>query len=240
LTLKQIVEESDTRAGRVFDLTVQALVVFSLVGFSIETLPDLSPRTRWLLRLSEIGTVSIFTAEYLLRWVVADRKLGFALSFFGLVDLLAILPFYIGLGVDLRSIRVVRLLRLFRILKLTRYSAAVQRLHRALIIAREDLVLFGSTAVILLYVASVGVYFFERDAQPEHFASIFHSLWWAVVTLTTVGYGDVVPVTVGGRMFTGVVLVLGLGVIAVPTGLVASALSQARREVEDLEGERRR
>jgi voltage-gated potassium channel len=233
VTLKQVIEDSDTRAGRLFDLTVQALVLISLVSFSIETLPDLSPRTRQILRWIEIATVSLFTLEYGLRLLVADRKLGFVFSFFGIIDLLAILPFYLALGIDLRSIRVIRFLRLFRILKLGRYSEAIQRFHRALLIAREDLILFGVVALILLYVSAVGIYFFEHQAQPEQFASIFHSLWWATVTLTTVGYGDVYPVTVGGRVFTGFVLMLGLGVVAVPTGLLASALSQARQAESD-------
>ena len=145
------------------------------------------------------------------------------------MDLLAILPFYLGLGVDLRSIRVVRLLRLFRLLKITRYSEAIQRLGEAFRVVREELILFGSVALVLLYVSAVGIYYFEKEAQPEEFASIFHSLWWAVITLTTVGYGDFAPETVGGRLFTFVILVVGLGVVAVPTGLLASALSQTRK-----------
>ena len=93
--------------------------------------------------------------------------------------------------------------------------------------------LSGAVAAILLYLSAVGIYYFERDAQPQQYASVFHALWWAIVTLTTVGYGDIYPVTLGGRMFTFFVLVLGLGVVAVPTGLLASALSQAREEEEE-------
>ena len=150
--------------------------------------------------------------------------------FFGLVDLVAILPFYIGTGVDLRSIRAFRLLRLFRLLKLARYSRAMQRYHRAFIIAKEELVLFSVTALILFYLASVGIYHFEHVAQPEAFKSVFHSFWWAVTTLTTVGYGDAYPITLGGKIFTFFVLMIGLGFVAVPTGLFASALSAARSE----------
>ena len=107
----------------------------------------------------------------------------------------------------------------------------MQRYHRAFLIAKEELVLFGATALITLYLASVGVHYFESKAQPEAFGSVFHSLWWAIVTLTTVGYGDVYPITLGGRIFTFFVLIIGLGIVAVPTGLFASALSKAR-EVE--------
>jgi len=230
--LRKIIEDSDTTAGRTFDLSIQCLIVISLVTFSIETLPDLSVTTKSLLRWIEIATVSIFTLEYITRLIVAERKLAFVTSFFGIVDLLSILPFYISTGVDLRSIRAFRMLRLFRIFKLVRYSKAIRRFHRALLIAREELILYLFMTLILLYLASVGIYLFEHEAQPDTFTSVFHSMWWAIVTLTTVGYGDVYPVTAGGRAFTFVVLLVGLGVVSVPAGLVASALSKAR-ELED-------
>jgi voltage-gated potassium channel len=233
VNVKRLVECSDTRIGRTFDFLIQFLVLLSLVSFSVETLPDLSADSRRVLRAIEVLTVSLFSVEYILRLLVADRKLSFVFSFFGIVDLLAIAPFYLALGVDLRSIRVVRFLRIFRMLKLARYSAAIQRFHRAIVTIREELVLFGAAALVVLYVSAVGIYYFERNAQPESFGSVFHCLWWALVSLTTVGYGDVYPITVGGRWFTSVVVVLGLGVIAVPTGLLASALSQARAVKEN-------
>lgn len=149
-------------------------------------------------------------------------------SFFGLIDLLAILPFYLSLGIDLRSLRAFRFLRLIRILKLARYSRAAQRYHRAFLIAKEEIILFLFGAILMLFFAAVGIYYFERDAQPEAFASVFHSFWWSVCTLTTVGFGDVYPVTLGGKVFTTVILVVGLGFVAVPAGLMASALSKAR------------
>ena len=229
MTLSDIVN-GDTRVGRTFSLTIQALIVVSLVSFSIETLPNLSAATRKILWYIEVLTVIIFTIEYLLRIVAADRKLKFIFSFFGLVDLFAILPFYLTTGLDLRSIRVLRFLRLFRAFKLMRYSQAIQRFYHAFLIAKEELILFLCMTLILLYFCAVGIYYFENEAQPEAFASIFHSLWWAVATLTTVGYGDVYPITVGGKIFTFFVLMLGLGIVAVPTGLIASALSQARSD----------
>ena len=227
--VRNIVERSDTRAGRAFDLAIQALIVLSLVAFALETLPDLSEPAREALRMAEIVTVVVFTLEYLLRMVVAERPLRFVMSFYGLIDLAAILPFYLATGLDLRSLRAVRLLRLFRILKLARYSVAIRRFGTAFRIAREELVLFLSGSAVLLYLAAVGIYYFEHDAQPEIFTSVFDALWWAISTLTTVGYGDAYPITAGGRAFTAVVLFLGLGVVAVPAGLVASALAEARR-----------
>jgi voltage-gated potassium channel len=225
MNIKRIIEESDTTAGKAFDLFIQSLIIFSLLCFTIETLPNLSENTRRILKLSEIITVGIFTVEYLLRILVADRKLKFIFSFFGLIDLFAILPFYITSGIDLRSIRVFRLFRLFRAFKLFRYSNALRRLKDAFIEVKEELILFFIATGFLLYIASVGIYYCENSAQPEQFNSIFHCLWWAVVTLTTVGYGDVYPITVGGKIFTSIIAILGIGVVAVPTGLLASALT---------------
>ncbi len=209
---------------------IQFFIVLSLITFSIDTLPDLSVKIRKVLRLFEVITVSIFSIEYFLRVLVADKKIRFIFSFFGIIDLLAILPFYLRLGIDLRSIRSIRMLRIFRMLKLARYSRAIHRLHRALNIIKQELVLFFATTCILLYLSAAGIYLFENTAQPEAFKSVFHSLWWATITLTTVGYGDIYPVTVGGKIFTFFVLMIGLGIVAVPTGLMASALSKAREE----------
>lgn len=230
MNIKRIVETTDTPAGRVFDLTIQSLIVISLVSFAAETLPDPSAGVERLFRVLEVVIVAIFTVEYVLRIAVADRKWRFVFSFFGLVDFLAILPFYLTSGVDLRSIRVFRLLRLFRTLKLLRYGRAVERLRAAFVIAREDLILFLVASALVLYVSAVGIYYFEHSAQPDQFASVFHSLWWAVATLTTVGYGDVYPITTGGKAFTFLVLMMGLGLVAVPSGLIASAFAEARRQ----------
>ncbi len=221
---------------RWFDYIIQALIILSLISFALETLPDLSPQYKDWLRVFEVGTVIIFTIEYFLRIWISRPRGSYVVSFFGIVDLVAILPFYISSGIDLRSIRIFRLLRLFRLLKFARYSSAMQRYHRAFMIAREELILFGFTALIMFYLSSVGIYYFENEAQPETFASVFHSFWWAVATLTTVGYGDIYPVTVGGKVFTFFILMVGLGFVAVPTGLFASALSSAREEIKEEKG----
>lgn len=226
--LKQIIESSDTSAGRVFDLTIQFLIIVSLISFSVETIPGLSGIQLSVLSYIETFCVLVFTVEYISRIVVASNRIGFITSFFGVIDLLAILPFYLTTGLDLRVVRAFRLLRLFRVLKLARYSKAIHRFHMALRLAKEELVLFLASSAIVLYLAAVGIYYFENEAQPETFSSVFHSLWWAVVTLTTVGYGDMYPVTTGGKIFTFVVLLVGLGLVSVPAGLVASSLSRAR------------
>ena len=230
MSLKSIVEDSDTRMGRIFDLSMMVLIVVSLLSFSIETLPGLSPGLRHILEISEVGIVLIFTAEYILRIVVADKKLAFVFSFYGIIDLLAIAPFYLASGVDLRSVRAFRLLRLIRIFKVLRYGQAVRRFRTAFQIAKEEIVLFMIVTIILLWLSAVGIYYFEHDAQPEEFATVLHSLWWAVTTLSSVGYGDVYPITLGGRLFTFFVLMIGLGIVAVPAGLIASSLAKVRQD----------
>ncbi|MBW6511493.1 MAG: ion transporter [Desulfuromonadaceae bacterium] len=228
--IRKVVDDTDNLYGRGFAFTIQLLIVVSLVTFTIDTLPDLTLNIKKLLNIFEVATVIIFTIEYILRIIVAKKKATFVFSFYGVVDLLAILPFYISSGLDLRAVRVFRLLRLVRILKLFRYNQAIKRFQRALSIAKEELILFGFVAIIMLYLSAVGIYYFENDVQPDQFKSVIHSLWWAVTTLTTVGYGDMFPITAGGKFFTFFVLMVGLGIVAVPTGLIASALSQAREE----------
>jgi voltage-gated potassium channel len=149
------------------------------------------------------------------------------LSFFGIIDLLAILPFYLSTGLDLRSLRALRLLRIF---KFFRYSKTLKRVSTALAIAKQELILFFSLTCILLYLSAVGIYHFENPVQPEVFTSIFDSLWWSVATLTTVGYGDLYPITVGGKVFTFLILMIGLGIVSIPAGIIASAVSKAREE----------
>jgi len=227
--LKSLLEDNTTRSGRILEIFLQTIIVISLVSFSIETMPDLTDAQLHTLYLVEFVCVSIFTVEYILRVVVASNRPGFIFSFFGIIDLLAILPFYLATSLDLRSLRILRLLRLVRAVKLVRYSKAVKLFRQAFILAREELILFGVLALMLLYLASVGIWYFENPVQPDKFSSVFSSMWWAVSTLTTVGYGDVVPVTDWGKVFTFFTLVIGLGIMAVPTGIMASALSEARR-----------
>lgn len=238
--LRRIVERDDTPAGRVFDLSIQVLIVISLVSFSIETLPDLSTSMRRWLRAFEVFTVVVFTAEYLTRLAVAERKASFVFSFWGIVDLMAILPFYVASGVDLRSVRAFRMLRLIRLFKMLRYRRAADHFRAVFDEIKDELALFSFACVVLIYLSSVGIYYFERVSQPDAFGSVFASMWWAVATLTTVGYGDVYPVTIGGKLFTTLILFVGLSIIAVPAGLVSSAMQKVwRRETPSDELSRR-
>jgi voltage-gated potassium channel len=214
----------------IFTWPLAILIIYSVICFSIETLPGLSQSAVQFLRYSEIAIVSIFTLEYLYRLYTSVGKVKFIFSFYGFIDLLAILPFYLATAIDLRSLRLIRLLRLARLLKLVRYNRAILRFSKAIYLVKEELVIFTAASLIMLYLAAVGIYHFEHEAQPEVFRSMFDSLWWAVTTLTTVGYGDMYPITTGGRLFTFFVLMIGLGLVAVPTGIVASALSEVRQQ----------
>ncbi|MCN4144842.1 MAG: ion transporter [Thiohalomonas sp.] len=226
--LRKIVLDHDTKSGRLFDYMIQFLIILSLITFSITTIPDLNELETEILYIFQVTIVSIFTIEYITRIILSKRKLEYIFSFYGIIDLLAILPFYITTSVDLRSIRVFRFLIFFRLFKLLRYSKAIYHFRQAFIIAKEELILFAIATCMLLYITSVGIYYFENEAQPEAFKSIFHSLWWAVSTLTTVGYGDIYPITAGGKIFTFFILMIGLGIVAVPAGLLSSALSQSK------------
>ncbi|PKF60916.1 ion transporter [Psychromonas sp. psych-6C06] len=228
--LHKLVHYSDHRAGKIFAFTIHILILISLFSFSLETLPNLTDTQYLILHMVETVIVILFTCEYLLRLYISKNKTSYIFSFYGLIDLLAILPFYLTSGVDLRTVRLFRLLRVLRIFKLLKYSKALQRFQRAFILVKEEMLLFGFVALITLYLAAVGIYYFEHAAQPEQFQSVFHSLWWALITLTTVGYGDMYPITAGGKLFTFIVLIIGLGIVAVPTGLIATALSQTRKE----------
>lgn len=225
--------------GRAVALTLYVLIGLSTLSIGIETLPNLPAAAVTALTVLEVVTVVVFTVEYVLRIVTAENQVAYLTSFFGLVDLAAILPFYLSLGlVDLRSVRALRLLRLFRLFKIARYNRALKRIGRAFTLVREELIVFGSGALFTLYLCAIGIYYFEHDAQPKAFASVFDAMWWAAVTLTTVGYGDVYPVTVGGRIFTVLVLFVALGVIAIPTGLISSALGKIRdAEIDEEEEE---
>ena len=224
--LLKVVIKNDSKIGRRFDIFIQSLILLSLVSFSIETLPNLSDKLINFLNIFEFITILIFSIELLLRLILTSPPFKYLFSFYGIIDLIAVIPFYLSVGVDLRSVRIFRLFRLFRIFKLFKYSSAIDRLNSAFSEIKKEITIFIIGAFFFIYVSSIGIYHFEHKVQPEIFKSVFHSMWWAVTTLTTVGYGDMYPVTTGGKIFTTIIVFIGMGMIAVPTGLFASALSK--------------
>jgi voltage-gated potassium channel len=231
--LKNIIDDNTTKIGRLFDAVIQILIIASLLAFTIETFPDNSQQTQEILYYFEFFCVIVFSIEYLLRIYIADKPFRYIFSFYGVIDLLAILPFYLTNVFDFRALRAFRIFRIFRMFKLIRYNKALRRFHIAYGLIKEELILFLMLTFIFLFLASAGIYYFENEAQPQYFSSIIDSGWWAAVTLTTVGYGDVYPITGGGKIFTLFILLIGVGIITIPAGLIASALSKARKIQED-------
>jgi voltage-gated potassium channel len=238
-SISDALDGTHPRLGHIVGLAIQTLVVISLIAIGVETLPNLTPQARALLWALEVVVVAVFTVEYAVRIWVAPKPWRYVFSFWGIVDLLAILPFYLLFVIDFRWIRILRLLRLLRILKIAHYSSAAERILMAMRLIAPELLVFALVAAIVTYFCAFGIYFFEHPVQPEKFASVFHAMWWAAITLTTVGYGDMYPVTLGGRIFTMLMLFVALGVVAVPTGLVASALSHFREEERRRKAEER-
>jgi len=208
---------------KIDDYVIQFLIVVSLILLVVETEPTLTSKQLYWLHLIDKVIVVVFTVEYAIR-VWLDGK-NFALSFHGVIDLLAIAPYYLSLGVGYQSIRVFRLFRLFRILKLARYTSALDRIVLALKNTKAELFVFSIINICFIYLAAVLVYHAEHAAGSTMFKSMFDALWWATVTFTTIGYGDIYPITPIGKMITAVLSMMGLGIVAIPTGLISAALT---------------
>lgn len=219
--------DTTTKLGHRIELFIQILIIISIINFTVQTLPNINPTYQKVSNSIEVVSVFFFSLEYFLRLLSSKKPFKFIFSFFGIVDLLAILPFYLTLGTDLKSLRAVRLFRLLRLLKFLRYGDTLKNLKQSFDNVKKELILFSAATLLLIYFSSVGIYFFENEAQPDAFSSVFSAMWWSVATLTTVGYGDIYPITTGGKIFSTFIVFIGLGLVAVPTGLIASSLTQA-------------
>ena len=219
--------DTKTKLGHRIELFIQFLIISSIINFTVQTLPNINPTYQKVSNSIEVVSVFFFSLEYFLRLLSSKKPFKFIFSFFGIVDLLAILPFYLTLGADLKSLRAVRLFRLLRLLKFLRYGDTLKNLKQSFDNVKKELTLFSAATLLLIYFSSVGIYFFENEAQPDAFSSVFSAMWWSVATLTTVGYGDIYPITTGGKIFSTFIVFIGLGLVAVPTGLIASSLTQA-------------
>ena len=213
--------------GNICSGLIQFLILASAVVFVIESDSE-DPHAPHFIVVDGMFFV-LFSIEYILRVYIEPRKRDFIFSFYGIIDLLAILPSLFLLP-GFRVLRILRFLRIFRIFKATRFILAVDRLTEALNEIKRELLALVILSLMLVYLAACGIHYFEREVQPEAFGSILGSMWWAVVTLTTVGYGDVYPTTPGGKLFTALVTLVGVGLIAIPSGLLASVLTESRVE----------
>lgn len=229
-TIGEFIWGRDPRYGHTFDYLMIVLIVISISLMAIETLPSFEPSWRGTFFAFDWVIVSIFTVEYALRYWTSPNKLRYVFSFWGLIDFVAIAPFWAALLLGMPGGEALWTLRILRIAKLLRFVANMETLQRAFELVWRELVVVFLIAVLVMFCTAVGIFFFESEAQPEAFPSIPHAFWFAVTTLTTVGYGDMYPVTIGGKIFTFGILMIGLGIVALPAGLIASAFTQAREE----------
>jgi len=234
------------KTSRTFDIFILTLIALNVVAVVLGIVDSVAARFGQILERFEVLSVCVFTVEYAARlWSCSASsaymrpvvgRLAFAARASSLVDLLAILPFYLPfLGLDLRFLRVVRLIRIFRIAKIGRYYSSLRLIKNVLILKKEELVLATVVMSFLLLISAALLYHCEHDAQPEAFSDIPTAMWWAVITLTTVGYGDVYPVTVWGKCLASIIAVLGIGMFALPTGILGAGFVEeiAKRKSED-------
>jgi voltage-gated potassium channel len=231
--LHEVIFEADTRAGRAFDVGLLVAIVVSVVTVVLESVAEVRREYGAVLKAVEWGLTAVFTLEYVLRLVAVDRPARYVRSFFGLVDLVAIVPTYLALLVpeahSLMVIRAVRLLRIFRILKLGHFLGEAQLLVFALRASRRKITVFLGGIVTIVVI--VGTLMYVIEGEEHGFTSIPTSMYWAVVTMTTVGYGDIAPRTPVGQLLAALLMILGYGIIAVPTGIVSVELANAGRAV---------
>ncbi|MFV0376845.1 MAG: ion transporter [Mangrovibacterium sp.] len=229
--LYEIIFEADTPAGKTFDLILLVIILASIVLVMLESVPGISQQYGELLHITEWVITILFSLEYLARVIVIGKPLRYVLSFYGIIDLLAVLPSYLSLIItgsqSLMVIRAIRLLRVFRILKLNRYTVAGRNLKRALGASREKIFVFLFAVINVVIIVGTLMYLIEG---PEHgFKSIPSSIYWAIVTMTTVGYGDISPQTALGQFLASGVMIIGYAIIAVPTGIVTSEMIKSSR-----------
>lgn len=228
--LYETVFEADTRAGKLFDLTLLVLIILSTITVMIETMPEI-PRqyAHYFYKLEWFFTI-VFTVEYTLRIIAARNKTRYVLSFLGIIDFLSILPAYVAIFITgaqvFLVIRIIRLIRVFRILKLAQFIGAGNTLRTALLASRHKISVFLLTVIMIVIVSGTMMYLIEG---PEHgFSSIPRSIYWAIVTLTTVGYGDIAPQTLFGQAMASIIMIMGYGILAVPTGIVSAEMIQLK------------
>jgi voltage-gated potassium channel len=220
-----------------FDVFLITLILLNVALLILETVESIYNSYSFFFQVFNWFSVSIFTIEYLLRlWTITEHprcqhpltgRLKFIFSPLGLIDLMAILPFYLPfLGFDLRFVRILRIFRLFRIFRVARYIKAIDAIRHVIRQKKEELLVSLVFVTFLLIISSCLIYYIEHDAQPDLFSSIPATMWWSIATLTTVGYGDIYPITPFGRFLGSIIAVLGVGLFALPTGILASGFSE--------------
>ena len=231
--LRRRLQQPEGKARKALERMSTSLILVALGTTPLEASSEMKEGWQQAITWIELGILGLFTAEYALRLWIAERPWKYVFSFYGLIDLAAILPFYLAWGTETTALRALRLLRLIRLWKHRGYTRAWVRLAKALKESREEAGIFFIASALTLYIAAVGIHQFEAEAQPEHFGTLAQCLWWAIGLLVDVEYGDIWPMTFGGKAFTAIIAVIGIAIIAVPAGMVASALTKVARDNED-------
>lgn len=230
LKLYEIIFEADTFGGKLFDVILLWLILLSVIVVMLESVVSIKLKYGDTFTIIEWALTALFSLEYVARIITVKKPIKYITSFYGVIDLISILPSYIGLYIGgqhthtLVTIRSIRLLRVFRILKMGRFLSEASTLRKALIEARPKITVF--LASVLAIVTIMGTIMYMIESGEDGFTSIPRSIYWAIVTLTTVGYGDIAPHTVVGQVFASVIMILGYAIIAVPTGLVSNELAR--------------
>lgn len=243
--------KDEDKISKIFDISIIALIIVNVVIIIADTF-QLPKWCSNIFNSVEIFSVIIFTIEYICRLWTADllypdlppskARIKYIFSFMALIDLLAILPFYIPfiIPIDLRALRMLRIIRLFRIFKMNRYTSALHTISDVFKNKKSQLLSSLFVVALLMIIASVLMYNIENNAQPEAFGNVFSALWWAVATLTTVGYGDIYPITPLGKILSAIIALLGIGLVAVPSGIISAGFTEIiNKDDENIEDEKK-
>jgi voltage-gated potassium channel len=230
--LRIIIFEADTKAGRRFDVTLIGMILLSVLTVMLDSVPQINVKYGQQLYYAEWFFTVLFTVEYAVRLWCIEHSWGYAKSFYGVVDLLSVLPTYLSLWFPgaqfFLAVRILRVLRVFRVLRMVRYVGEAELIAQALAASRRKIIVFVASVLALMVIFGALMYVVEGGTNPA-FASIPHSIYWAVTTMTTVGYGDITPTTPLGQSLASFIMIMGYGIIAVPTGIVTLELNEANR-----------
>ncbi len=244
----QIIEPGKTsdRISRLFDKFILTLIALSVLSVILESFPNLADKYSVFFSSFEVFTIIVFTIEYILRIYTANFKypadnelhsiIKYIFSPMAIIDLVAILPFYLPLliPIDLRFIRILRFVRIIRIFKINRYTRSLILIRKVLVRRKEELLLTIFITFLLLVLSASIMYYIESKAQPEAFPNIIASFWWAIATITTVGYGDIYPITMLGKILSGIIALLGIGIVALPTGIISSGFIEELSKIKSI------
>ena len=234
LKVHEVIYEADTPAGKLFDVILLLVILLSILLVMLESIESIGTKYAYILNVAEWVITILFSIEYIARIISVEKPKTYVFSFYGIIDLLSTIPKYISLFAlgthSLVALRALRLLRVFRILKLTRFIGESANFGKALKRSRAKIAVFISFVIVLCIILGTVMYLVESN-EESGFTSIPRSVYWAIVTLTTVGYGDIAPITALGQFIASLIMILGYGIIAIPTGIVTSEMSKSEKEL---------